>query len=52
MRLILNVNTEKCSKCPVYVEAKFTKKSFRLVTTRKADLLELVHLDLQTLRTQ
>ena len=35
MRLIPNVNTENCSKCPVCVEAKFAKKPFKNVTTRK-----------------
>ena len=46
MRLIPNVNTENCSKCPVCVEAKFAKKPFKNVTTRKTELLELVHSDL------
>ena len=35
MRLIPNVNTENCSKCLVCVEAKFSKKPFKSVTTRK-----------------
>ena len=46
MRLIPNVNTENCSKCPVCVEAKFAKEPFKNVTTRKTELLELVHSDL------
>ena len=46
MSLIPNVNTENCSKCPVCVEEKFAKKPFKNVTTRKIELLELVHSDL------
>ena len=38
MRLIPNVNTENCSKCPVCVEAKFVKKPFKSITTRKIEL--------------
>jgi len=40
------VNIEKCSKCPVCVEVKFVKKPLKSVTTRKTDLLELVHSNL------
>jgi len=39
MHLIPNVNTENCSKCPVCVEAKFAKKPFKNVTTKKTELL-------------
>jgi len=47
MQLIPNVNTENCSKCPVCVEAKFAKKPFKSVTTKKKTyLLKLVHSDL------
>ena len=46
MCLIPNMNTKNCSKCPVCVEEKFTKKPFKSTTTRKTDLLELVHSDL------
>ena len=46
MQLIPNVNTENCSNCPICVEEKFTKKPFKSITTRKTDLLELVHSDL------
>jgi len=46
MRLIPNVNTKNCSKCPVCIEAKFVKKLFKSVTTRKIELLEIVHSDL------
>jgi len=46
MHLISNVNTENCSKCSVSIEPKFTKKPFKTVTTRKTELLELVHSDL------
>jgi len=46
MRLIPNVNTKNCSECPVCVEAKFAKTPFKLITTRKTELLELVHSDL------
>jgi len=47
MRLVPNMNIENCSKCPICVEAKFVKKSFKSLTTRKTDLLELVHSDLE-----
>ena len=40
------MNIESCSKCPICVEAKFTKKPFKSVTIRKPDLLELMHSDL------
>jgi len=46
MRLILNINTENCSKCDICVEAKFAKKPFKSITTRKNELLELMNLDL------
>jgi len=46
MRLISNVNIENCSKCPVCVEAKFGKKPFKSITTRKTKLLELMYSDL------
>jgi len=46
MRLISNINIENYSKCDVCVEAKFAKKSFKSITTRKTELLELVHSDL------
>jgi len=46
MYLIPNMNTENCSKCPVCVEAKFAKQPFKNETTRKIELLELVHSDL------
>ena len=49
MRLIPNVNTKNCFKCPVCVEAKYAKKNpFKSVTVRKTELLKLV----QTLRTK
>ena len=40
------MNTENCSKCPICAKAKFAKKPFKSKTTKKTDLLELVHLDL------
>ena len=40
------MNAENCFKCHVCVEAKFAKKPFKSVTTRKTDLLELLHSDL------
>ena len=46
MRLIPNVTTENCSKCLICVEEKFVKKTFKSVTVRKTELLELVHSDL------
>ena len=46
MRLIPNIITEKCLKCDVCVEAKFAKKPFKSITTRKIELLELVYSDL------
>jgi len=46
MRLIPNINTGNYSKCDVYVEVKFAKKPFKSITTRKTELLELVHSDL------
>jgi len=46
MRLIPNTNTQNCSKCDICVEAKFAKKPFKSITTRKTELLELVHSDL------
>ena len=46
MRLIPNVNTKNCSKCPVCVKVKFFKKSFKSITIRKTDLLKFVHSDL------
>jgi len=46
MRLVPNVNTKNCFKCLVCVEAKFAKKSFKLVTFRKTELLKLVHSNL------
>jgi len=46
MRLISNINTKNCSRCDVCVEAKFAKKPFKSITTRKTELLELVHSDL------
>jgi len=46
MRLIPNNIIEKCLKCDICVEAKFTKKSFKSTTTRKTELLKLVHSDL------
>jgi len=46
MRLISNINTENCSKCYICVKAKFAKKPFKSVTTRKTELLELVHSNL------
>jgi len=46
MRLISNINTGNYSKCNVCVEAKFAKKPFKSITTRKTKLLELVHSDL------
>ena len=46
MRLISNINTENCSKCDICVEAKFAKKPFKSITTRKNELLELMNLDL------
>jgi len=46
MQLVSNINTGNCSKCDVCVEAKFAKKPFKSITTRKTKLLELVHSDL------
>ena len=46
MWLIPNINTWNCSKCDVCVEAKFAAKLFKSITTRKTELLELVHTDL------
>ena len=46
MRLISNIKAKNCSKCDVCVEAKFDKKPFKFITTRKIELLELVHLNL------
>ena len=46
MRLIPNINTQNCSKCDICVEEKFAKKPFKSITTRKTELLKLVHLDL------
>jgi len=46
VRLIPNINTGNCSNGDVCVEAKFAKKPFKSITTRKTELLELVHLDL------
>jgi len=46
MQVISNINTRNYSKCDVCVEAKFAKKPFKSITTRKTELLELVHLDL------
>jgi len=46
MRLISNINTGNYSKCDVCVEAKFAEKPFNSITTRKTELLELVHSDL------
>jgi len=38
MRLIPNNITEKFLKCDICVEAKFAKKSFKSITTRKTEL--------------
>jgi len=46
MRLISNINIENCTKCDVCVEAKFAKNPFKSITTKKTELLELVHSDL------
>jgi len=46
MGLIPNTNTGNCSKCVVCVEAKFATKTFKYITSRMSELLELVHLDL------
>jgi len=46
MRLVPNNITEKCLECDICVEAKFAKKPFKSITTRKTQLLELVHSNL------
>ena len=46
MRLIPTINTQNFSKCDICVEAKFAKKRFKSITTRKTELLKLVHSDL------
>jgi len=46
VRLISNINTENRSKFDICVEAKFAKKPFKFITTRKTELLELVRSDL------
>jgi len=46
MRLIPIIITENCSKCNVSVEAKFAKKPFNSITTKRTKLLEFVHSDL------
>ena len=46
MKLISAVNVDDVSKCSMCVEAKYAKKSFKLVTSRQSTLLELVHSDL------
>ena len=44
MHLMDVVNDENCSKCSVYVEAKYAKKKpFKLAKTRSIELLELIH---------
>jgi len=42
MHLINTSNENEYSKCTVCVEAKFTKKPFKQVTSRSTELLELV----------
>ena len=46
MRSIPTVNNDIFSKCHGCVEAKYVKKPFKLVTSRKTKLLTLVHSDL------
>jgi len=52
LRLILTVNVDNFSKCPMCVEVKHTKKPFKLVTSRKTELLELLNSNLVDFRTQ
>ncbi|XP_074302865.1 uncharacterized protein LOC141637055 [Silene latifolia] len=46
MSLIPSLTTEVFDKCPSCVEAKFSKKPSRPITTRQTNLLELIHTDL------
>lgn len=46
MKLISVVLVDDFTKCSVCIEAKYAKKPFKLVTSRKTTLLELVHSDL------
>lgn len=46
LELIPNLSSTEFSKCPICVEAKFTKKPCKTVTQRTTQLLELVHTDL------
>jgi len=52
MKPISDVNVENFTKCSVCVKAKYTKKPFKPVTSRQTTLLELVHSDLVTSKTQ
>ena len=50
MKLIYAVNVDNFNKSSVCIEAKYTKKTFKPVTSRQTELLELVHLDLVDLK--
>ena len=46
MNLLHHLNKENSSKCPVCVEAKFSKRHFKSVQNRQSGLLELVNSDI------
>ncbi|KAA0041580.1 ty1-copia retrotransposon protein [Cucumis melo var. makuwa] len=51
LRLINTSESHETGKCPICVESKFHKKSFKPVEYRTTDLLELIHSDLADFRT-
>jgi len=46
MNSISAMNVDNFSKCSVCIEAKYAKKSFKPITSRQTELLELVHSNL------
>ncbi|GAA0152026.1 hypothetical protein LIER_10613 [Lithospermum erythrorhizon] len=46
LSIIPALSTTEFSKCPICVEAKFTKKPSKPVTLRQSNLLDLIHTDL------
>lgn len=46
MNLLHDVVNDELNKCEVCAKAKFIRKSFKTVTNRVFELLELIHTDL------
>ncbi|GAA0170397.1 hypothetical protein LIER_24665 [Lithospermum erythrorhizon] len=46
LSIIPDLSTSEFSKCPICLEAKFTKKPCNTVTIRQSNLLDLIHTDL------